>query len=723
MVKKRTILSLMLAVVLVFGMGLAVQAETINVPDEYGTIQEAINNAQAGDTIEVAEGTYTEQIVINKNLTLKGEGSPTIKAPDDPDNFTIPENSKQWEPVMFAFGGTLDEETGEVTGDSQVEVNIFGFTVDGDERVPSERAAGILLRNVVSTGSISNNTIQNFDLTQETFGIQAYGNSNLTISGNTVTDYGRGGIVANGEGCHAVITDNTVEGVYPDIPTGWAINGIQIGYGATGKIRGNEVSGNGWPGEKWAGSGILGGVYSSDNVLVEDNTVSENEIGIGVMGKYMDPQDPSSDNIIRNNTVDSNEEGISIQSPAEDNVVEGNTITNNDYGVAAVNYGEGVSGTAVHYNNIYGNSQYGVEAAGEYGSPAPTVDATHNYWGDETGPGGEGTGEGDAVSGNVDYLPFYPKEDMEIPTHPAEAYDSVDEAVEAAEEGDTVEVSEDQNKSVTVSNSGIILLGKDKPTVNKSITVTGDNNTVKNFNFDVADGETGLLVGGSNNTVKDNKFEGHSGTGIEITADETGTTIEYADFLDLDIGILIDEDAGADNVVQNSNFIENDIAVQNNSAYLFDATDNWWDDKTGPYHEELNPEGKGDEVEGDASLLKLSPWLEHQVAGTPEGEDTTSPVIEAWIEGFTLYVEVTDDYNLDEVEITVDGNTTTYQVSGTQDTVTRTLTDEAGAYEIEVVAFDEKGNQAATWTAIYKPGAPDYEPGEGSGFGFDMWKK
>ena len=34
------------------------------------------------------------------------------------------------------------------------------------------------------------------------------------------------------------------------------------------------------------------------------------------------------------------------------------------------------------------------------------VDATENWWGDDSGPGGEGPGSGDAVSSDVDYRPW-----------------------------------------------------------------------------------------------------------------------------------------------------------------------------------------------------------------------------------------------------------------------------------------------------------------------------
>jgi len=46
---------------------------TLKVPYDYPTIQEAINNANSGDTIFVHKGIYAENIVINKSITLIGE--------------------------------------------------------------------------------------------------------------------------------------------------------------------------------------------------------------------------------------------------------------------------------------------------------------------------------------------------------------------------------------------------------------------------------------------------------------------------------------------------------------------------------------------------------------------------------------------------------------------------------------------------------------------------
>ncbi len=46
---------------------------TIHVRGDFSTIQEAINNANPGDTISVGSGTYYEHVVVNKTLSLIGE--------------------------------------------------------------------------------------------------------------------------------------------------------------------------------------------------------------------------------------------------------------------------------------------------------------------------------------------------------------------------------------------------------------------------------------------------------------------------------------------------------------------------------------------------------------------------------------------------------------------------------------------------------------------------
>jgi nitrous oxidase accessory protein len=58
---------------LFFQLNVNAQSNTIFVPDDYATIQEAINNAFYEDVILVKKGEYIGSIVVNKSITLVGE--------------------------------------------------------------------------------------------------------------------------------------------------------------------------------------------------------------------------------------------------------------------------------------------------------------------------------------------------------------------------------------------------------------------------------------------------------------------------------------------------------------------------------------------------------------------------------------------------------------------------------------------------------------------------
>lgn len=260
----------------------------IQVPGDHSTISAAVSAADPGDRVVVSAsgGPYVEQVVINKDLTLVGKGNPTVQRPASPNTFKIPESAQEWEPVIFAVGGTLTgSQPTQVSGSGTVSVDISGFTIDrGGNQAPvnsdpaTDRGAGILERNI--RGDVSGNTVQNLGAGgKETFGIVVYGNSDVTISSNTVTGYGRGGIfVTGGESGPAPtgrINGNTVTapGAGNSAP-----NGIQIGGGARGSVMNNTVKNNVHPNA--ASGGIL--VVESDGIRVRGNRLRNNDYGIGV---------------------------------------------------------------------------------------------------------------------------------------------------------------------------------------------------------------------------------------------------------------------------------------------------------------------------------------------------------------------------------------------------------------------------------------------------------
>jgi parallel beta-helix repeat protein len=60
------------------------EPQTIVVPDDYQTISWAVDNASEGDTIRVMEGTYHENVVINKSISLVGENVDTTVIDGNP---------------------------------------------------------------------------------------------------------------------------------------------------------------------------------------------------------------------------------------------------------------------------------------------------------------------------------------------------------------------------------------------------------------------------------------------------------------------------------------------------------------------------------------------------------------------------------------------------------------------------------------------------------------
>jgi hypothetical protein len=93
----------------------------------------------------------------------------------------------------------------------------------------------------------------------------------VTISGNVATDYQKTGILANGS-VNVTVTDNEVTGAGT---IGYiAQNGIQVGFGGAGFLRGNAIADNFHTGPDVA-CGIL--FSEADGVRQQANTFSGNE--------------------------------------------------------------------------------------------------------------------------------------------------------------------------------------------------------------------------------------------------------------------------------------------------------------------------------------------------------------------------------------------------------------------------------------------------------------
>jgi parallel beta-helix repeat protein len=424
--------------------------------DHFDNIMDGVIAVADCGTVYVAAGTYIEQVIIDKSLELLGDPGATIMAPDIRNTYTIDESSNTFDPIIFAYGGTL---TGDhVSGTQTISVKIDGFEIDGGNKAStSPRFVAILYRNIQSgctLNQISNNVIHSmYDADGEgngpqTIGIFVYGDSEVTIETNDISEFSRLGIGAignNGPNDPVVVIEyNTVTGNGLESGTNWwAENGIQISVGAGGDIIENIVSDCQVNNPSWVSSGILVD-DAANGVNILENDVTLCDTGISIRSPSFDiidgnsvnycnwdalrlgwPTDnatvtnniltdslwgiynaDASDNLMEYNLIQNNVYGIGIDGDSHNNLVLHNDILDNDeYGVYLETYYATPSGNEIHYNNIAGNGLSGVENI----DLPHNVDAICNWWGHCSGPTHATTnplGCGDAVSDNVDYLPW-----------------------------------------------------------------------------------------------------------------------------------------------------------------------------------------------------------------------------------------------------------------------------------------------------------------------------
>jgi parallel beta-helix repeat protein len=263
----------------------------VYVPDDYPTIQAAVDAVNAGDTIIVRDGTYTENVNVNKpHLTIQSENgadSTIVQAADQNDS---------------VFGVSADY------------VTISGFTVKGVD-------FGIYLgadHCIISDNKVSNNS----------FGISLHFSSGNTFTSNTVSN--------NSVGFDLLCSsDNEL--------TGNIVNSNSYGISLQHESSGNELTGN------TANSNTHEGIflyYSSNNNELMGNTALNNEYGIYLEG--------SSGNTLTDNIANNNYYGIGLND-SSGNTLTDNTANNNGFGIRLESASNNkLTGNTANSNNGFG---------------------------------------------------------------------------------------------------------------------------------------------------------------------------------------------------------------------------------------------------------------------------------------------------------------------------------------------------------------------------------
>ena len=272
---------------------------------DFTSIQQALDNATAGDTIFVYNGTYFENVTISKGINLVGE---------NPANTIMRIN-----PVANIIKVIANN------------VQISGFTIDNS----SDTGIRVInSSNVTISGSRIINNYKN--------GIIFGGTTYSTIANNYFENNFYGTIYINMGSDHNTITGNTIRG-----PT---MYGIVSDHSSYQYMAGNNILNSKKPNLSYNSYGIY--AYYSNGSIIIGNNATNNTVGLQLVRSF--------DNEVRDlRALTNNYYGISLTYGSARNIISGNYMAGNNYGLEIF---EHISSNVFEGNILENNIYRGVEA-------------------------------------------------------------------------------------------------------------------------------------------------------------------------------------------------------------------------------------------------------------------------------------------------------------------------------------------------------------------------
>jgi len=479
------------------------KANEIRVPEEYHTIQAAINNASAWDKIIVSEGNYPEgQIEINKPLTLIANGTVIVDGLQKGHVFHVVENNVTIQGFiienssrLFYYGGIfLDNVQNSTIESNTIRNSCGGVFLNASnnnllkDNVLTNNAYGIVL--LISSNNL---LLRNRCSNNPSAGIYLEDSSSNVIRANNVTDNDFHGIKLEGS-ANNLVEDNIAENNWIGILL-YTLSRQEIKRSDHNRVQGNIVLNNHYgiwirssyyntvERNRMAGNELYAlYVRLSKNSLIERNNITGNEFGM-----RLDFSDYSQ---IRENNASNNQYGIYL-SGSDFNTIENNTVNKNTfYGIALTPRDKYPSNdNLIKKNEVLDNVLYDL------------------YW--------NGTGTVNTFVENI-----YRTTNWDTIRNVPEQYPTIQAAIDAANSGDIIQVAAGTyNESITVSKSlKIIGESRENTTIVSIDNVTAiavhiTANNVYFTGFTVKSGFGGILVeSSSGNTIVDNivmqNFEG-----------------------------------------------------------------------------------------------------------------------------------------------------------------------------------------------------------------------
>ncbi len=464
----------------------------------YQTIQAGIDRVIAGGKVFVAAGTYNENIIINKRITLQGAGADnttiTSAAGSGVINLTTGGESGTDRMVIKDLkvtganydGLTVTGGLGYITFENVVATqnNMHGVHIDVATILKDIKVLGCTFSNNVGCGMQIGSTggIEGFTLTNT---LMESNNSGLYMAGKITGMLIDGGSYSNNV---APVSDNSGGvGIYASAAPGGLNNGFST-FGPN-TIKNVTVNAN--------SRGIILNAYSGSAYTFENITVNDNNFGdadtdkgqgitfgwrgatssqvtfdrvtatgntkydiwlIAYGGTLLDAL-KIKDCTVSGSTATSAGKGIELYSIGTGVISNAEisecTVTGNNIGISfkATSSAANIGNKAIH--NIITDNTIGVN----HTDPDDVFNASPNWWGSATGPSTS------QVIGNVNYIPWCSLADCSQTAGPVtnttqhKGYATIQAAIDEANPGDTITVAAGTYAETLTINKRLTLLG------------------------------------------------------------------------------------------------------------------------------------------------------------------------------------------------------------------------------------------------------------------------
>ena len=322
---------------------------TIYVPDDYSTIQAAVNAASPGDTIIMRDGTYTENVDVNKDhLTIRSENGAEVtfvQAAKSNTVFNVIEN------YVNISGVTVKDASGEGESgilleeanhcnifDNKISNNEYGITLysSSSNKITNNIVHSNQNRGIDVMYSSNDNIINNNNISDNAEGIEVYYSKNNTITGNEIISNSKyNGIYLADEADNSNISNNT-----------FIDNGLSISNSFQNTIEGNTVNGKPLVYLEDVSDCVISDagqviLVNCNNITIKDLDLFNTSVGIELWG--------TDDSKIMNNSISSNSMyGIRLFY-GSNNIITNNNINSNNWNGIRLGYS---SENVINNNNV-----------------------------------------------------------------------------------------------------------------------------------------------------------------------------------------------------------------------------------------------------------------------------------------------------------------------------------------------------------------------------------